>query len=373
MSKKRIWVVVGVLVVLGLLIGGFGCKAPAPTPTPVTPTPTPAPSPAEPEVIKWRGQDAYYLFPEYRDRFPFGFLGEGGGGEVFLDRIEKLSGGRLQIEMSPPGSIVPVPEMMHAVREGVLDCTGLYSGIYFVGEVPEANFELGMPFGWETAEHMWDALWNLGMYDILYEAYAEQNLFPMIYPMGDLYHIGSTFPIDSPDAIKGKRIRAGAAMAKYIENLGGSPVLLPWSEMYMALKLGTIDGYLASPWALETVKLKEVIDYYVNDPTTSPIGVNLLINMESLNALPEDLRTLIVEEWKYWMAGWALQNHSASRYMTWKVEQEGYTKRVFWSDEEKTKAYKAGIAAWDFYAMTPRCEKMLEIMKSQARQLGIME
>lgn len=41
MKRKRIWVVVSVLVVLGLLVGGFGCKAPAPE---VTPTPTPTPT-----------------------------------------------------------------------------------------------------------------------------------------------------------------------------------------------------------------------------------------------------------------------------------------------------------------------------------------
>ena len=40
MRKKGILVVVSVLVVLALLIGGFGCKAPAPTPTPA-----PAPKP----------------------------------------------------------------------------------------------------------------------------------------------------------------------------------------------------------------------------------------------------------------------------------------------------------------------------------------
>ena len=51
MKNKRIWTVVSVFVVLGLLIGGFGCAqapapatAPAPAPKP-TPTPTPTPIP----------------------------------------------------------------------------------------------------------------------------------------------------------------------------------------------------------------------------------------------------------------------------------------------------------------------------------------
>jgi len=34
MRKKGIWVIVSVVVVLGLLMGGFGCAAPVPTPTP---------------------------------------------------------------------------------------------------------------------------------------------------------------------------------------------------------------------------------------------------------------------------------------------------------------------------------------------------
>jgi len=37
MKQKGIWVVVSILVVLGLLLGGFGCAAPTPTPTPSPP------------------------------------------------------------------------------------------------------------------------------------------------------------------------------------------------------------------------------------------------------------------------------------------------------------------------------------------------
>ena len=40
MNKKTVWILVSLIVVLGLLVGVFGCKAPAATPTPTTPTPT---------------------------------------------------------------------------------------------------------------------------------------------------------------------------------------------------------------------------------------------------------------------------------------------------------------------------------------------
>ena len=50
MKNKGLWVVVSVLMVLGLLMGGFGCKTPEPTSEP-TPTPTPTLTPLEPVKI----------------------------------------------------------------------------------------------------------------------------------------------------------------------------------------------------------------------------------------------------------------------------------------------------------------------------------
>ncbi|MFB3895105.1 MAG: hypothetical protein ACE14V_02265 [bacterium] len=60
-------------------------------------------------------------------------------------------------------------------------------------------------------------------------------------------------------SIKGKKIRAaGGALSYYVEAIGGTPVPVPYSEVYMAMKLGTVDGFMQGIVDLEDQKLKEV-------------------------------------------------------------------------------------------------------------------
>jgi branched-chain amino acid transport system substrate-binding protein len=57
MERKKVGVVVSILLVLGLLVGIFGCAAPTPTPTPTAPAPTEQKYPLGKEVVRVGGQD----------------------------------------------------------------------------------------------------------------------------------------------------------------------------------------------------------------------------------------------------------------------------------------------------------------------------
>jgi TRAP-type mannitol/chloroaromatic compound transport system substrate-binding protein len=55
--------------------------------------------------------------------------------ERFAENVEKMSGGRIDIEVHSGGSIVPPGEMLDAVKAGIL--TGMNgTGAYFVGKDP---------------------------------------------------------------------------------------------------------------------------------------------------------------------------------------------------------------------------------------------
>ena len=58
-------------------------------------------------------------------------------------------------------------------------------------------------------------------------------------------------PIRSAADVEGKKIHASGMRAKWMSALGASVVTLPGSELYMAMKLGTIDGitYTGSSWS----------------------------------------------------------------------------------------------------------------------------
>jgi len=370
MKRNEMWlVVVSVLVVLGLLVGGVGCAAPAPTPAP-------APAPAKPEVIHWQGQTSYpSVETPDPERFPLSFWGCGRAGAFFADWIKEATGGRLVIDVAPPGAVVPVKDSLSAISKGTLDMCGLHYGAYHAGVMPETNIEIGLPFAWETASEEWDALYNWGLQKEFEEIYAEHNTWPLLFGGHGFYHVCARGLLTSPDDLKGMKIRATGIYGRYIKALGGIPVVLPKADLYMALKLGTVDGAITGASALSNVKLQEVTDCYVRYPNLNNIGCTFMFNMDSLNALPDDIRELIYRD-SYAI----LANYFASVYdveNSWSLQtavKEGYVKEIIWSEEDTAKVRKIGIGLWDeVAAKSPRCAKLIDIIKAQARDLGKIE
>jgi TRAP-type mannitol/chloroaromatic compound transport system substrate-binding protein len=345
----KLWATVG----LGLLLVVTPLLA-----APVQPTPSPA---SKPGVVHWKGQNAYMG------------AGSGGTGPLFADWIKKATGGRLVIDLAQANAIVPIPEMFKATSKGMLDFAGLYYGGYHVGQMPETDIETGLPFAWETFEHAWDAYYNHGLLGEFQKVYAEHNIYFMPVFPNQIYQIGASFPIGSLADVKGKKIRAIGITAEYIKLLGASPVSIPAPEMYMALKLGTVDGAVFSMVALEDMKLKEVWKYYIGSPNCTTVVCSFLINLNSFNALPDDIKEIIRKD-----APMAMLAYSTARerilmdyYAAEAVKKYGFKiitlpdKEIDWVRKEVMKT------VWDKAASkSPRNAKLVELVRQQMRKLG---
>ena len=96
-------------------------------------------------------------------------------------------------------------------------------------------------------------------------------------------------PFRKLEDIKGKKIWCIGAVAAFVKNLGGTPVTFPLSELYMALKLGTVDGAVPGIADLDSSGYKEVIKY-VNYPPFMDPNSSILISMKSWKGLSKELQ-----------------------------------------------------------------------------------
>lgn len=397
MKKKSIWISLSILLVLGLLVGIFGCKAPAtttapaspaptapvaspsPAPSPkptasptASPTPTTAPPPAQATVIKWRGQKIY---PDSAPsaRFPKYAPGDATSSETFVKWIKQASGGRLEIDLAPAGSIIPAADSLSAIENGTLDFVGHTYGGYYSGTLPEADIEIGLPFAWETMQDEWDALYQFGVNDLLREAYAEHKAFNISFGMGGHYTLGTTFDISNLSSLKGRKIRALGIYGNLVQKLGASPASIPGAELYMALKLGTVDGCIYGSNGLDEIKLKEVLKYWVINPNMNEIGITLLMNLNKFNALPADIQAMIKDYGHFIMAGWSQAYATFTTRASAVAQKDGYIKLVTLSPQDTATLRAAGISLWDdIAAKSPRCKKIIDLIKQQARDMGRM-
>jgi len=347
--KKSILILFSIVLVIGLFVISVNL--------------VPEAKAAEPKVIKWRVQNIYggTTFKEI-----------GGQSYYLADKIKKLTGGRLLIEVSPPGAIVPPRDVFAAVSRGTIQGALDYYPGFHTGLMPETDIEIGMPYAWS---HQWeaaDAFMNYGLLERFQKIYAEHNIYylaPIFYESN--YSIMTTFPIASPEDLKGKKMRAAGIYGDFVKGFGGAPTVLPWGEMYMALKLGTVDGAIMGPGALDTEKLQEVFKYIVTTPSLNTVVGCQIVNMNAWKALPDDIRA-ILDQVVLEITSYCQMRYCASeRHILFNAIKNHKIKQVIFTGAEVEKAMAVGVTLWDkIAANSPRCAELVGIVKQQARDLA---
>ncbi len=390
MRGKAIWLLLGFLAMVALLAGSFGCASNEPSGTspsitasssptsagtspstsvkPAASTPASS-SPAQAAKIRLRWQDSYSPGAPYQ-HWPYS--GPALTTVNFKKFIESVSKGQVEIEILPIGAVVPATDVMKGVSRGVVDGACVNWPGYYSKEMPEANVELGLPFAWTKAQEWWDA-WNYyGLKQEFQKIYREKyNILCLDTATNDIYNFGTTFPVNSPDAIKGKKIRATGIFGDLVTALGGSPTVIAAGDLYMGLKLGTIDGTIYGLSGLEDLKLKEVWKYYVIDPNMSTLSGGTIMNLDSFKKLPPDIQNLVENWWPYVQYACTSEYAELEAHMIASAKKGyGFTP-VVWSDADKAKIFELGISLWDKVAsQSADCARLVNIVKQQARDLG---
>ncbi len=316
------------------------------------------------QVIQWKFQDTYEGVT-LTFRHPT---------SMFIKMVETVSQGRIKVTRYEPGAFVQPAQALDGLSKGMYDVAYLYPG-YYAGTIKICNVEQGLPFAWTTPESHYTSLRTFGLVDLLREEYAKHNIMWLEGGANnDLYNIGSKKPIRKMADAKGLKIRAIGVYGDYVKLLGATPVNVPSGELYMALKLGTIDGVLLGGHMLETHKLGEIVKYYMR-PTTNTIGANICVNMDSWKKLDEPLRKAIeaaafASWWEAAFSYGAEREHICDNLIVQKYGVQ-YTR---FSPEEEAKLIKlCQTQIWpQVAALDPACAKGVEIVKQTRKWLGMV-
>jgi TRAP-type mannitol/chloroaromatic compound transport system substrate-binding protein len=237
--------------------------------------------------IKWKVQSAWPPTSIVQD-----------AAKLLVETIQKNSGGRLQIELSPAGAVVPPFEIQDAVNRGVLDGGHTTPG-YIIGKL-RAFIPLthGPLFGMDFIDY-YGWYWEGGGHELLNEAYQQRLKMNVVsfqvHPEGPQAMGWFKKEIRSFNDIKGSRYRIYAAGAEVYNKLGIASVVLAGGEIVPALERGAIDG---AEWINcyddKVLGLDKVAKYHyapgMHEPTT--VG-EFIINKPKWDALPADLKEIV--------------------------------------------------------------------------------
>lgn len=220
--------------------------------------------------------------------------------EYFKERVETMSGGRLEIELLAPGTVVPPFESLDAVARGVLD--GAHTApAYWVGKDRAAALfgpTPGGPFGMDMVDYMgwiYDA-GGLELYNEFYQQVLQRDVqvFPLTW-VGQQAFGWFEEPVEGWADLEGRKCRQTGITAEVFSKAGMSPVNMPGGEIIPAGERGVIEcGEWVGPAEDMAVGFHTIWKHYylgsMHEPATV---VELLLNGETWRNLPEDLQAII--------------------------------------------------------------------------------
>ncbi|MGO4171695.1 sialic acid TRAP transporter substrate-binding protein SiaP [Bosea sp. TAF32] len=208
--------------------------------------------------------------------------------------IKEKTGGRVDVQSFPNGQLGSSRDMVESVASGAL--TMVTEGAAQLGQfVPQLSI-IEAPYIWKDAAHMTRAL-KSPLIDELNKALVEKRGMRMIGVnyYGVRHLTSGKKPINSVEDMKGFKLRVPEvdtfrAMA---EAWGARPTPLNFSELYLALSQGAVDGQENPLPTIASAKLAEVQKYLVL--TAHIITPRLVIvNEGAWQKIPQADRDIVV-------------------------------------------------------------------------------
>ena len=291
----------------------------------------------------------------------------------FIEDITAMSNGEIEVEMFYSGSVVKAAETFDAAATGILDCD-MTGGAYQTGKNPAFQFTGDLMGGYANPYQQMAWLLHNDGYTKLNELYNDHNMEFIGWWIPGPESLSSTSPIRNVEDFKDWKFRSPPGMATLVfKNLGASPIVMDFNEIFTALETGIISGADAANLTNNVGLGLYDIAKHTNYPGFHSMPADhLACRKDVWDAMPENHKAIL----KVGMQALALKNATANEVknaQTAKELREQGVNLYEWSPEELAKYRDAVQAGWTEFATTPEAQSLLESHISFLQDLGAMK
>lgn len=300
--------------------------------------------------------------------------------QVWMPKVEVMSGGTLKLEILPTKAVVPHRETIDAVRNGILD-GDLNAIAYFSGRDPAFALMGDLIAGYDTPDQVQMFCMNGGGKEVLQKIYDK-------YGGGKIHVIGCgpyskealvmKKPVRTVAEFKGIKIRSPEGLAAEVfKRVGATPVALPFSEVYTALEKGIVDAADASAYVNNHSRgMHKIAQYPIYPGIHSMAILQFVINADVWKKLTPAHRA-ILETW--YLAAYTDTRRVADLKDREQVAKdqagEGTVKEVIdWAQPERDKFRAIARGAWeDFSKKSPLAKEAYDAHIKFMRLYGLVK
>ncbi len=215
----------------------------------------------------------------------------------FARLLAEKSKGRIKVEVYINNQLARgEAATLEGVQLGTIDVAPIGSAP--IGGIFEPLYlPLDLPFLWSSREQVWKVMDGPIGQDLLKRMEAKGvKGFCFGGGWGFRHMQSNKRPIYTPEDMKGQTIRVQESpiYIGMMKQLGANPVPMPWGEVYLAMKQGTVDGMESPTFSIVSDRFTEVTKFVSLTKHTYP-PISWFTNLKKYQALPPDLRQAVDE------------------------------------------------------------------------------
>ena len=271
--------------------------------------------------------------------------------QKWAESVEKMSGGRIAIEILPIGAVVPHTDTLDAVGSGILQ-GHLTDPSYFAGKDPAFAMMGNLVGAWSDPFELIGFMQSGGGHEL----YAE-----LVEPYG-VHFIGaaatepeafvSSVPIRSVEDLKGVKMRAPEGMVYEIfSKAGASPVALPGSEVFTALDKGVVQAADYTVFATnQSQGMNDVAHYPLYPGFHSLPLIDISMTKSIWDELPDDLKAILNASVDQFIFDHVYSVRKLDAAAVEEAKANPDIEIVNWSGDERAKFRRIAQQEWENWA-----------------------
>lgn len=294
--------------------------------------------------------------------------------QAWADRVEAMTGGRVEIDLLPVGSVVSHTETLGAMKMGVLDGHISVTG-YFSGKDPAFGLIGNTVGAWSSPDQLIDYINYGGGYELMNELYKPYGVKFVGGGGTGLESFVSKKPLDGVDDLKGLKMRAPEGLVQSVfAAAGASPVNLPGSEVYTALSKGVIDAADYTVFSTNhEAGLNEIAAHPVYPGFHSLPLIEIAMDLKEWNKLPQDIQSIMTVSARDFAQDISTQLAMADLEAVREARDNTDITIHDWSADERRKFRAIARDQWKAYAeQSPNAEKVYQSVTGYLEAQGLL-
>lgn len=212
----------------------------------------------------------------------------------FAGLVEEKTNGQIKVQIFPNGQLGGESDVLEQLQAGAVAMTKVSAAA--LTTYNEGYNAFTLPYVFADEDHYFKSMASPAVENLYSETKANGFVGLTFYNSGARSFYTVDKPILSPADLKGTKIRVMVFQSQtdMVKALGGTPVGLPYGEVYTSLQSGVIDGAESNETALTVGKHGEVCKEFSYDEHTRIPNI-LVISSKVLEGLTPEQQSALKE------------------------------------------------------------------------------